>query len=131
MFWAAPKPLVNLTARTAVMVSCELRRSFYCWRAACKQRRGHQVNMSVAVIPMAKELGWSATDRGLVSSAFFWGCALLGALGLAVVICHRLDVAAVALQLMSPACFWGRFYGRVAWRSCPNESLPAMSRNLA
>ena len=31
--------------------------------------------MSVAVIPMAKELGWSATDRGLVSSAFFWGCA--------------------------------------------------------
>lgn len=32
-----------------------------------------KVNMSVAVIPMAKELGWSATDRGLVSSAFFWG----------------------------------------------------------
>lgn len=39
------------------------------------KRRGYQVNMSVAVIPMAKELGWSATDRGLVSSAFFWGCA--------------------------------------------------------
>ena len=35
-----------------------------------------QVNMSVAVIPMAEELGWSATDRGLVSSAFFWGYAL-------------------------------------------------------
>lgn len=32
-----------------------------------------KVNMSVAVIPMAKELGWSATDRGLVSSSFFWG----------------------------------------------------------
>ena len=32
--------------------------------------------MSVAVIPMAEELGWSATDRGLVSSAFFWGYAL-------------------------------------------------------
>lgn len=32
-----------------------------------------QVNMSVAVIPMAAELGWSASDRGLVSSAFFWG----------------------------------------------------------
>lgn len=32
-----------------------------------------QVNMSVAVIPMAEELGWSASDRGLVSSAFFWG----------------------------------------------------------
>lgn len=32
-----------------------------------------KVNMSVAVIPMASELGWSATDRGLVSSAFFWG----------------------------------------------------------
>jgi ACS family sodium-dependent inorganic phosphate cotransporter len=35
-----------------------------------------QVNMSVAVIPMAKELGWSATDRGLVSSSFFWGYSL-------------------------------------------------------
>ncbi|KAL0036177.1 hypothetical protein WJX79_006952 [Trebouxia sp. C0005] len=35
-----------------------------------------KVNMSVAVIPMAEELGWSATDRGLVSSAFFWGYAL-------------------------------------------------------
>lgn len=29
--------------------------------------------MSVAVIPMAAELGWSATERGLVSSSFFWG----------------------------------------------------------
>jgi ACS family sodium-dependent inorganic phosphate cotransporter len=35
-----------------------------------------KVNMSVAVIPMAEELGWSATDRGLVSSAFFWGYSL-------------------------------------------------------
>jgi ACS family sodium-dependent inorganic phosphate cotransporter len=32
--------------------------------------------MSVAVIPMARELGWSATERGLVSSAFFWGYSL-------------------------------------------------------
>ena len=32
-----------------------------------------KVNMSVAVIPMARELGWSALDRGLVSSSFFWG----------------------------------------------------------
>ena len=29
--------------------------------------------MSVAVIPMSEELGWSATDRGIVNSAFFWG----------------------------------------------------------
>jgi ACS family sodium-dependent inorganic phosphate cotransporter len=35
-----------------------------------------KVNMSVAVIPMAKELGWSATQRGLVSSSFFWGYSL-------------------------------------------------------
>eukprot|EP00798_Chlamydomonas_sp_ICE-L_P027115 gene27115-2342_t len=35
-----------------------------------------KVNMSVAVIPMAKELGWSALDRGLVSSSFFWGYTL-------------------------------------------------------
>lgn len=35
-----------------------------------------QVNMSVAVIPMAADLNWSASDRGLVSSAFFWGYSL-------------------------------------------------------
>lgn len=35
-----------------------------------------QVNMSVAVIPMAKELGWTAMERGLVSSSFFWGYSL-------------------------------------------------------
>ena len=32
--------------------------------------------MSVAVIPMANQLGWSPTDRGLVSAAFFWGYSL-------------------------------------------------------
>lgn len=37
--------------------------------------------MSVAVIPMAKELGWSATERGLVSSSFFWGYSLTQVVG--------------------------------------------------
>ncbi|KAI8472147.1 MAG: carbohydrate transporter [Monoraphidium minutum] len=35
-----------------------------------------KVNMSVAVIPMAADLGWSGAERGLVSSSFFWGYAL-------------------------------------------------------
>ncbi len=35
-----------------------------------------KVNMSVAVIPMAHELGWNALSRGLVSSSFFWGYTL-------------------------------------------------------
>lgn len=35
-----------------------------------------KVNMSVAVIPMAHELGWSGLERGLVSSSFFWGYTL-------------------------------------------------------
>ena len=35
-----------------------------------------KVNMSVAVIPLAKQFGWSATDKGLVSASFFWGYAL-------------------------------------------------------
>ncbi|KAG1669069.1 hypothetical protein FOA52_003987 [Chlamydomonas sp. UWO 241] len=35
-----------------------------------------KVNMSVAVIPMAHEMGWSGLERGLVSSAFFWGYTL-------------------------------------------------------
>lgn len=35
-----------------------------------------KVNMSVAVIPMAKEFGWNNTVRGLVNSSFFWGYSL-------------------------------------------------------
>lgn len=31
--------------------------------------------MSVALIPMANELGWSTAQRGYVSAAFFWGYA--------------------------------------------------------
>ena len=37
---------------------------------------GLQVNMSVAIIPMAEELGWKAADRGIASAAFFWGYTL-------------------------------------------------------
>lgn len=35
-----------------------------------------KVNMSVAIIPMAREFGWSATVSGLVQSSFFYGYAL-------------------------------------------------------
>jgi hypothetical protein len=31
--------------------------------------------MSVAVLPMSKELGWTGFERGLVNSAFFYGYA--------------------------------------------------------
>lgn len=34
-----------------------------------------KVNMSVAVLPMSKELGWTGFERGLVNSAFFYGYA--------------------------------------------------------
>eukprot|EP00850_Spirogloea_muscicola_P000406 SM000002S05486 [mRNA] locus=s2:6046:9041:+ [translate_table: standard] len=34
-----------------------------------------KVNMSVAVIPMSQQLGWSASTAGLVQSSFFWGYA--------------------------------------------------------
>ncbi|KAL6755902.1 carbohydrate transporter [Haematococcus lacustris] len=52
------------------------------WRVVCMMAVAFvlcnmdKVNMSVAVIPMAHELGWSALDRGLVSSSFFWGYTL-------------------------------------------------------
>lgn len=36
----------------------------------------NQVNMSVAIVPMAREFGWNASVAGLVQSAFFWGYAL-------------------------------------------------------
>ncbi len=36
---------------------------------------GPQVNMSVAVLPMSKDLGWTGFERGLVNSAFFYGYA--------------------------------------------------------
>jgi ACS family sodium-dependent inorganic phosphate cotransporter len=32
-----------------------------------------KVNMSVAIIPMAQDYGWSPSVAGLVQSAFFWG----------------------------------------------------------
>eukprot|EP00877_Chromochloris_zofingiensis_P006979 jgi/Chrzof1/2534/Cz11g19070.t1 len=32
-----------------------------------------KVNMSVAIIPMAQDFGWSSSVSGLVQSAFFWG----------------------------------------------------------
>lgn len=34
-----------------------------------------KVNMSVAVLPMSKDLGWTGFERGLVNSAFFYGYA--------------------------------------------------------
>src|SRR5260370_35170689 len=32
-----------------------------------------RVNVSVAVIPMARDLGYSPASQGLILSAFFWG----------------------------------------------------------
>ena len=32
-----------------------------------------KVNISVAIIPMAEEYGWSSTISGLIQSSFFWG----------------------------------------------------------
>ena len=52
-------------------------RSFSCLTFVTAQYVAYlQVNMSVAVIPMAADLGWSPSDRGLVNSAFFWGYSL-------------------------------------------------------
>lgn len=34
-----------------------------------------KVNMSVAIIPMAQDFGWSSSVSGIVQSAFFWGYA--------------------------------------------------------
>lgn len=31
------------------------------------------MNISVAIIPMAQDFGWSPTVAGLVQSSFFWG----------------------------------------------------------
>ena len=41
-----------------------------------KNSNQKQVNMSVAIIPMAHDFGWSPTTSGLVQSAFFAGYAL-------------------------------------------------------
>ena len=35
-----------------------------------------KVNISVAIIPMAQDFGWSPTVSGLVQSSFFYGYAL-------------------------------------------------------
>ncbi|VVA25050.1 PREDICTED: ascorbate transporter [Prunus dulcis] len=35
-----------------------------------------KVNLSIAIIPMSHQLGWSSSEAGLVQSSFFWGYAL-------------------------------------------------------
>ncbi|KAF8061417.1 PHT4 [Scenedesmus sp. PABB004] len=40
-----------------------------------------RVNMSIAVLPMAAQYGWSSTTVGLVQSSFFWGYLLTQVLG--------------------------------------------------
>ncbi|CAI0629474.1 unnamed protein product [Linum tenue] len=35
-----------------------------------------KVNLSVAIIPMSNQFGWSSSTAGLVQSSFFWGYAL-------------------------------------------------------
>jgi ACS family sodium-dependent inorganic phosphate cotransporter len=35
-----------------------------------------QVNMSVAIIPMSRQMGWNSSVAGLVQSSFFWGYAV-------------------------------------------------------
>uniref|UniRef100_A0A453LLN4 Major facilitator superfamily (MFS) profile domain-containing protein n=2 Tax=Aegilops tauschii subsp. strangulata TaxID=200361 RepID=A0A453LLN4_AEGTS len=35
-----------------------------------------KVNLSVAIIPMSHQYGWSSSTAGLVQSSFFWGYAL-------------------------------------------------------
>ncbi|GFH09022.1 MFS domain-containing protein [Haematococcus lacustris] len=35
--------------------------------------RRDKVNMSVAIIPMSLDCGWSAGTSGLVQASFFWG----------------------------------------------------------
>lgn len=40
-----------------------------------------RVNMSIAVLPMSKEFGWSASTVGIVQSSFFWGYLLTQVLG--------------------------------------------------
>jgi ACS family sodium-dependent inorganic phosphate cotransporter len=40
-----------------------------------------RVNISVAIIPMAEEFGWSDTERGLVLSSFFAGYLVTQVLG--------------------------------------------------
>ena len=32
-----------------------------------------QVNMSIAILPMSSEFGWSPATVGLIQSSFFWG----------------------------------------------------------
>lgn len=40
-----------------------------------------RVNMSIAILPMAQEFGWSNATQGLIQSSFFWGYLLTQVLG--------------------------------------------------
>lgn len=76
-----------------------------------------KVNMSVAVIPMARELGWSALERGLVSSSFFWGYTLTQLPGeVHVIFCSILwgcmvHVAAIHKRTQLDCAECGQYHG--------------------
>ena len=69
---AAPLSGTGWQRRHTVVLLCFLS-TFICYI--------DRVNISVAIIPMAKQFGWSDTERGLVLSSFFAGYLITQVLG--------------------------------------------------
>lgn len=66
---------------------------------SCLALAQDKVNISVAIIPMAQDFGWSPTVAGLVQSSFFYGAPLLSSAALCArqvsgVTCRRSSAAA-------------------------------------
>jgi len=60
-YWSSLPPRYKLVLTTSLaMVICNM----------------DKVNMSVAIIPMSRQMGWNSSVAGLVQSSFFWGYAV-------------------------------------------------------
>eukprot|EP00741_Cyanophora_paradoxa_P007706 tig00001187_g7455.t1 len=82
-----------------------------------------KVNMSVAILPMAKEYGWSATTMGIVQSSFFYGYILTQTPGGALA-----DRFGGRLVLGMGVLWWSIFTAVVPWASQKAVWLLLLSR---
>ena len=69
---SGPESKLDLESRWSYFRSCRFQCIVLCWLAniVCYVDR---INISVGIIFMSEELGWSQTQQGFVLSSFFYG----------------------------------------------------------
>lgn len=63
-----------------------------------------KINMSVAIIPMAQDFGWSSSIAGAVQASFFWGYLLFQLPGGYLASAKGVSVQSVTYQCFECLC---------------------------